>query len=137
MATTLNQTHPLLTIPFNVDIDFTILADHCEHFSDAMLECDDTAQRLALCGRLATCLRLLKSKMNVTIPPHLVDSLVVDVLPAVPPGFEPDSESLCQYCRTLVQLLTEQKLSSETTPVVIELLAELVWFFGSCIQWLC
>lgn len=131
MATILNQTHPLLTVPFNADTDFTVLADHCEHFSDAMLECDDTALRLALCGRLATCLRLLKSTLNAPIPPHLIESLTVDALPATPPRFEPDSESLCYYCQTLAQLLTEQKLSSETTPVVIELLAELVWYFSA------
>lgn len=131
MATILNQTHPLLTVPFNADTDFTVLADHCEHFSDAMLECDDSVQRLALCGRLATCLRLLKSILNASIPPHLIECLTVDALPATSPRFEPDSESLCQYCQTLVQLLTEQKLSSETTPVVIELLAELVWFFAA------
>ncbi|MCW2488645.1 hypothetical protein J5069_22330 [Candidatus Symbiopectobacterium sp. NZEC127] len=131
MATILNQTCPLLTLPFNADTDFNVLADHCEHFSDSMLECDDTMLKLALCGRLATCLNLLKSTLNAPIPPHLVESLAVDALPATSPRFEPDSESLCQYCQTLVQLLTEQNLSSETTPVVIELLAELVWFFAA------
>ena len=131
MATTLNQTHPLLTIPFNADTDFIVLANHCEHFSDAMLECDDSALKLALCGRLATCLRLLKSTLNAPIPPHLIESLTVSTLPDTSPRFEPDSESLCQYCQTLAQLLTEQTLSSETTPIVIELLAELVWFFAA------
>lgn len=94
-----------------------------------MLECDGSALKLTLCGRLATCLRLLKSTLNASIPHHFVESLAVNLLPATPPRFEPDSESLCQYCQTLAQLLTERKLSSEMTPVVIELLAELVWFF--------
>lgn len=131
MATTLNQTHPLLTLPFTADTDFTVLADHCEHFTDAMLECDDTALKLALSGRLAICLRLLKSTLNSPVPPHLIESLTVNALPDTSARFEPDSESLCHYCQTLVQLLMEQKLSSETTPVVIELLAELVWYFSA------
>lgn len=102
-----------------------------EHFSDAILEYDDTALRLALCDRLATCLSLLKS---APIPLLLIESLVVDALPAIPQRFEPGSASFRQYCQTLVQYFMEQKLSSETTPIVIELLAELVWYFAASLK---
>ncbi|MFT8211621.1 MAG: hypothetical protein ACMZI0_15500 [Symbiopectobacterium sp.] len=129
MATPLNQAHPLLVLPFNADTDFTTLAEHCEHFTDAMLESDDIALKLALSGRLAACLSLLKSTLNEPIPPHLIESLTVDALPATFPHFEPDAESLCEYCQMLVQLFTEQKLSSQTSPVLIGLLSELVWYF--------
>ena len=52
MATIPTQTHPLLSVPFNAATDFTILADHCENFADTLIESDDPALRLALCGRL-------------------------------------------------------------------------------------
>ncbi|MBC7037383.1 hypothetical protein G6O47_23040, partial [Salmonella enterica subsp. enterica serovar Enteritidis] len=53
MATTPIQTHPLLAVSFNAATDFTVLADHCENFAETLIESDDPALRLALCGRLA------------------------------------------------------------------------------------
>ncbi|MCU6668775.1 hypothetical protein M8013_08435 [Enterobacteriaceae bacterium H4N4] len=52
--------HPLITAPSDHHTDFTELADNCERFCEAMLEEEDQAVRTALCGRLATCLTLLK-----------------------------------------------------------------------------
>lgn len=60
MATTLDQTHPLLSHPFNADTDFTVLADYCEKFADTQAECYDPVLKMALCGRLAAGLTLLK-----------------------------------------------------------------------------
>jgi DNA-directed RNA polymerase beta' subunit len=45
--------NPLLSVPFNVDTDLTVLADHCEKLAEAQAECFDPALRMALCGRLA------------------------------------------------------------------------------------
>ncbi len=59
MATTPTQTHLLFTLPLSHNTDFTELADNCERFVDALVECDDPTTKLALCGRLATCLALL------------------------------------------------------------------------------
>ncbi|EIC3071657.1 hypothetical protein K9886_003101, partial [Salmonella enterica subsp. enterica serovar Hadar] len=58
MATTPIQTHPLLAVSFNAATDFTVLADHCENFAETLIESDDPALRLALCGRLAAGLAL-------------------------------------------------------------------------------
>ncbi|EAY2027463.1 hypothetical protein CIV07_10460, partial [Salmonella enterica] len=82
MATTLTQTHPLLSISFNAAMDFTVLAEHCKQFAETLIESDDPALRLALCGRLVACLSLPRPTLTDPIPPHLVESLTTDTLPA-------------------------------------------------------
>lgn len=131
MATTLTQTRLLLTVPLSAATDFTTLADHCENFTETLIESDDPALRLAICGRLATCLALLRSTLNEPVPRHLLESLTVDTLPTVSPCFDPDSELLCDYCFTLAQLLTERALSPEAERILTGLLAELVWYFAA------
>lgn len=69
MATIPIQTHPLLAVSFNAATDFTVLADHCDRFAETLLESDDPALRLALCGRLVACLSLLRPTLNDPIPP--------------------------------------------------------------------
>lgn len=110
MATIPTQIHPLLSVPFNAATDFTVLADHCDRFAVTLLENADPTLRLALCGRLAACLSLLRPTLNDPIPPHLIESLTVDTLPASYPRFEPGSELLCDYSLTLTQLLTGRAL---------------------------
>ncbi|MGM3182415.1 hypothetical protein [Dickeya oryzae] len=131
MATTLIQTHPLLTVPFNAATDFTALADHCERFVENLVESDDPAQRLALCARLTDGLALVRPTLNQPIPPHQTESLTVDTFPAVSPCFDPDSELLCDYCLTLAQLLSGKGLSLEMEQALTGLLAELVWLFAA------
>lgn len=130
MATTLNQTHPLLTVHFNADTDFTTLADHCDHFAETLIESDDPALRLALCERLTACLTLLRPTLNDPVPPHLSERLTVDTLPVNVPRFEPDSVLLCDYCLALAQLLTGNTLSPEMAQTLGGLLADLVWYFA-------
>lgn len=83
----------LLTVPFNATTDFTVLADYCARFAETLIETDDPALRLALCGRLHAALALLQPTLHDPIPPHLTESLTVDTLPATPEHFisEPDS----------------------------------------------
>ncbi len=64
MATTLTQTHPLLSIPFSAATDFTELAGYCELFAETLLDSDDPALRMALCGRLCASITLLRSMLN-------------------------------------------------------------------------
>lgn len=131
MATIPTQIHPILAVPFSAATDFTVLAGHCEHFAEILIESDDPALRLALCGPLATCLALLRPTLNQPIPRHLFENLTVDTLPAVSPCFAPDSELFCDYCFTLAQLLTKQALSPEAERILTGLLAELVWYFAA------
>jgi hypothetical protein len=70
MATILTPIHPLLSVPFNADNDFTVLADHCDRFAETLLESDDPTLRLALCGRLVACLSLLRPTLNDPTPPN-------------------------------------------------------------------
>ena len=80
MATTLTHAHALLTLPFNHSTAFTELADNCERFMDALLECDVPAEKFALYGRLAACLSLLQPTLLEPVPEALR-------LPGL--GFEP------------------------------------------------
>ncbi|HBL4690164.1 hypothetical protein INP82_16265 [Citrobacter sedlakii] len=131
MATTPIQTHPLLTVPFSAAPNFTVLADHCDRFAETLLESVDPTLRLALCGRLVACLSLLRSALNDPIPPHLIESLTVDTLPASYPCFEPGSELLCDYSLPLAQLLTGRALLPKMKQTLTGLLCELVWYFAA------
>ncbi|EDU6305699.1 hypothetical protein QYO04_000898 [Salmonella enterica] len=131
MATILDQTYTLLTVPFSADTDFTLLADYCDRFAETLIETDDPAQRLALCGRLAACLALLRSTLNDPVPPHLVESLTVDILPTTSPAFAPGFELVCEYSETLAQLLLSRALSPQAEQTMTGLLAELVWYFAA------
>ena len=85
MATIPIQTHPLLAVPFNATTDFTVLADHCENFAETLIENDDPTLKMALCGRLNACLTRLQPTLLEPVPPHLIESLTVDILPANSP----------------------------------------------------
>ncbi|HKS34471.1 MAG TPA: hypothetical protein VJS14_12150 [Enterobacteriaceae bacterium] len=114
MATILTRTHPLLTVPFSATTDFTVLADHCECFAQTLIEDDDPALKMALCGRLIACLTLLQPGLLDPIPAHLIESLTVDVPPEDHPRFVPECTQLCGYCLALTQTLAGQGLASET-----------------------
>lgn len=75
MATTLTSECNLLAVPFSAATDFTDLAEYC-----------DPALKTALCGRLNTCLALLRPTLNEPIPPHLIDGFITNDLPDVSPG---------------------------------------------------
>ncbi|MFT8211868.1 MAG: hypothetical protein ACMZI0_17220 [Symbiopectobacterium sp.] len=134
MATIPTQTHPLLSVPFSTAMDFTELAAHCGRFAETLIESEEPALKLALCERLVACLSLLRTTLNEPVPPHLVESLTVDTLPATESYFEPGSDLLCDYCLALGQLLTERPLSLETERVLTGLLTELVWCFSAGIK---
>lgn len=91
----------LLTVPFNAATDFTVLASHCE----TLIESKDIALKMALCGRLNAALTLLQPTLLEPVPPHLIESLTVDTLPANAPQFEPECTELCSYCLALTQTL--------------------------------
>lgn len=129
MATTPIQTHPLLAVPFNAATDFTVLASHCENFAETLIENDDPALKMALCGRLNAALALLQPTLLDSIPPHLVESLTVDTLPANSPESGPECTELCRYCLALTQTLAEQGFSSEKEKQLSYLLYDLIHRF--------
>ncbi|GKP13191.1 hypothetical protein [Klebsiella quasipneumoniae] len=121
----------LLSVPFSAATDFTVLADHCDRFAETLLESGDPTLRLALCGRLAACLSLLRPTLNDPIPPHLIESQTIDTLPASYSRFEPGSELLCDYSLMLAQLLTGRVLLPKMERTLTGLLCDLVWYFAA------
>ncbi|MNE19829.1 hypothetical protein D3C80_1129260 [compost metagenome] len=81
MATPPNLTHVLYTVPFTNSADFTELADNCERFVEALVECGDPAHKMARCGRFSASLALLQPTLRDPIPEYLHDSLTVEALP--------------------------------------------------------
>jgi len=134
MSTTPNETHPLLTVPFNVDTDFTVLAEHCKNFAETIAEDPDPVLAMALCGRLNACLTLLQPTLLEPIPPHLIESLTVDTPPDSYPCFIPDASDLCHYCTALTQVLMGQGLSAEIRSHLSCLLSDLTGYFADEMQ---
>ncbi|EEB9696284.1 hypothetical protein AHU65_002186 [Salmonella enterica subsp. enterica] len=119
----------LLSVPFSAATDFTVLADYCARFAETLIETDDPALRLALCGRLSAGLALLQPTLHDPIPPHLIESLTVDTLPTPPQHFDPEPDPLCEYCLALLRLLLERTTEPQTEKTLTGLVCELVWFF--------
>ncbi|EIS6476639.1 hypothetical protein L0C72_003777 [Salmonella enterica] len=122
--------HPLLTVPFNAATNFTVLAEHCKQFAETLLEHDDPTLKMALCGRLNACLRLLQPSLLDPIPDHMIDSLTVDTLPTHSPRFDPECTELCHYCLALTQILAGQGLLPETRDYLGGLLYDLIHYFS-------
>lgn len=133
MATTLTLTHRYFPFPSAPGTDFTVLATHCDKLALALAlaECDDPALRMAFCGRLAAALALLRPGLLDPIPPHLMDSMTVNTLPATFPCFAPDANTLCDYCQTLAQVLLCRTYPPEAEEQLNGLLSELVEYFAA------
>lgn len=131
MATILTQTHPSLAVPFSTTTDFTILASHCETFAETLIESNDPTLKMALCGRINACLTLLQPTLLDPVPPHLVESLTVDTLPASSPRFDPECTELCRYCLAITQLLSGLGFASETEKYLSWLLYDLINYFAA------
>ncbi|MGU3412383.1 hypothetical protein ACLBW0_03305 [Enterobacteriaceae bacterium C34A] len=131
MTTTPTTDQDVLNQSFTAAADFLELANHCDRFAETLIDCDDTAEKLALLGRIGACLALLRPTLNDPIPDHLIDCLTTKTLPAPQSHFEPDSEALCDYCQTLAQVLCQQSFLPETEKTLRGLLCELVWMFAA------
>lgn len=121
----------LLSVSFNAATDFTVLAGHCENFAETLIESNDLTLKMALCGRLNACLSLLQPTLLEPVPPHLIESLTVDALPANSPRFEPECTELCRYCLSLTQMLAGQGFYSEMEKHLSGLLYELINYFAA------
>ncbi|MFZ3391110.1 hypothetical protein [Buttiauxella gaviniae] len=134
MATTPTQTQVSerspLTLSFDINTDFTVLADYCERFADSLIESAKPGERRVLCYRLAECLELLSLTLNDPIPEHLIESFTVDSIPTQVPTFEPELEDLCRYCLTLANILNSHNFSVMEEKVLTGLLFELTGYFA-------
>jgi len=134
MATTLTHTHALLTLPFNHSTAFTDLADNCERFMDARLECEVPAEKIALYGRLAACLALLQPTLLDPVPEALKASLTAEDFPTRMPVFEPEADQLGRYCQVLTQQLISGSLTPDAERVIQDLLGELISFYADTLK---
>ncbi|MBS1207495.1 MAG: hypothetical protein H6R25_4394 [Proteobacteria bacterium] len=131
MATIPTQAHSLLAVPFNAATDFTVLAGHCETFAETLIESNDPTLKMALCGRINTCLTLLQPTLLEPVPPHLVESLTVDALPTTTPRFAPECTELCRYCLAITQTLSGHGFASDTEKHLSGLLCDLINYFAA------
>ncbi|MFY9993746.1 MAG: hypothetical protein WAK61_01965 [Leclercia sp.] len=134
MATTHTSIHALLTLPFNHSTAFTELADNCERFMDALVECDVPAEKFALYGRLSACLALLQPTLLESVPDCLKESLTVDDFPTRLPTFEPEPDQLGHYCQVLTQHLMSGSFTPDAERVIKDLLYELVGFYADTLK---
>lgn len=99
-----------------------------------LVECDDPAQKMALCGRLSACLALLQPTLLEPVPEYLKASLTVDDLPLDVPVFEPEVDQLGRYCQLLTQMLLARTLSASNERVAGDLLQDLVGFYSDTLK---
>ncbi|HDR2792765.1 MULTISPECIES: hypothetical protein [Enterobacter] len=130
----MNTSNALFTTPFNHNTDFIDLADNCERFCEALVEETDPARKMALCGRLATSLALLRPMLLEPVPEYLQERLTVDVFPDHAPAFTTESDQLNRYCEEITQLLISGALAPESARVMGDLLFELTRYFADLLK---
>lgn len=121
-------------MPFSSTTNFLELADNCENFVEEMVECDDPAQMMALCGRLSACLALLQPTLLEPIPESLVASLTVEEVPAHSPTLEMEADLLAEYCQVLIQLMLSGSLAMKAELMIRDLLYQLVCYFAETLK---
>ena len=126
----MNISNALFTTPFDHNTDFIDLADNCERFCEALVDETDPARKMALCGRLATSLALLRPMLLEPVPEHLRERLTVDAFPFIRPQFAPEPDQQCRYCEEITQLLISGVLAPEAARVMGDLLFELTGYFA-------
>lgn len=117
----------LLTRPIHYGLDFMALA-HCSSALVAeLLENDNPTSRLALAGRLALSLSLMRHVLNDDLTPEQCEALTVAQKPeaaAEPLYSEP--ELLVEYCHSLTLVLLSGVVRAEPLSHLSGLLFELV-----------
>ncbi|WP_145032046.1 hypothetical protein [Pantoea ananatis] len=118
----------LLKTPLGTTHDLFQVLDTCVRYVDALVECNELAARMALCGRLLAALEVLKVLLDQPLPEHLIKRLTVDKgdHKACRSGGLIDSEEMRQYCSALTLVLLNQQTSKEQQEHIIGLLFELL-----------
>ncbi|MBL7637996.1 hypothetical protein [Atlantibacter hermannii] len=117
----------LLTRPIHYGLDFMALAHCCSALVAELLENDDPTSRLALAGRLALSLSLMRHVLNDDLTPEQCETLTVAQKPqaAVEPLYS-EPELLVEYCHSLTQVLLSGAVRAEPLSHLSGLLFELV-----------
>ncbi|WP_146145016.1 hypothetical protein [Siccibacter turicensis] len=117
----------LLCEPLHFKASFLALAPACSRLVAELLETHSTAARLALAGRLMLALSLLREDLPHPLTDAEREALTADQPPAaVSEDFMPEPDILCDYCRTLTEILLSRTQTVPGEKVVAGLLFELV-----------
>lgn len=116
-----------LTMPIPASADLFQLADLCAAFVVELVDCEDFAESMALCGRLSHALTALRLRCDAGLPPHLLEVLKVDDIPApCVPDCWSDSDIMLGYAQALIQALLSCSLNFSATVELTGLLHDLV-----------
>ncbi|RJT26869.1 hypothetical protein [Buttiauxella izardii] len=118
----------LLKIPLGTNHDLFQVVDICQRYADELIEANNHAEYIALCGRLLAGLNVLKAVLKLPLPDYLIERLTLDEnnpdeyhrsLPT-------DSETTCEYCFSLTMVLLNQQATMDQQEHIAELLFELL-----------
>ncbi|MGX9310607.1 hypothetical protein [Pantoea ananatis] len=118
----------LLKTPLGTTHDLFQVLDTCVRYVDALVECNDIEDRMALCGRLLAALEVLRVLLDQPLPEHLIERLTVDKVDhkACRSGGSIDSEEMRQYCSALTLVLLNQQAPADLQKHITGLLFQMV-----------
>ena len=118
----------LLKIPLGVTHDLFQVLDICQRYADELIETNNHAEYMALCGRLLAGLNVLKVVLKSPLPKHLIEQLTVSENNAgeYRSPITTDSETTCEYCSALTMLLLNQQVTVDQQDHITELLFDLL-----------
>lgn len=118
----------LLRIPLNATHDLFQVLDICQCYTDELIENNNYAEYVALCGRLLAGLDILKAVLKSPLPKHLIEQLTVNESNAheYRIALSTDSETICEYCSALTLVLLNQQVLPDQQEHITELLCEML-----------
>ncbi|NIF49821.1 hypothetical protein F3J28_18865 [Enterobacter sp. Ap-1006] len=104
------------------------MLDICERYTDALIENNDIAERMALCGRLYAGLEVLRVVLDKPLPEHLIEYLTAENSDTEDDDcpLTAESDLLREYCSALTLVLLNQQESAEQQKTITGLLFELI-----------
>lgn len=124
-----------LLMPIPAGADLFEIADVCAALVVEMIDSEDAAETLALCGRLSHALDALNKRCDAGLPPHLLERLTADELPAVcVPECWSDSDLMLGYAQGLTQALLSCTLPFTVTEQLTGLLHDVVLLLVEYLQ---
>lgn len=118
----------LLRIPLDATHDLFQVVDICQRYADELIEANNHAEYMALCGRLLAGLNVLKAVLKSPLPNHLIEQLTVNENNSdeYRSQISTDSETTCEYCFALTMVLLNQQVTQEQQEHISELLFDLL-----------
>jgi hypothetical protein len=123
-----HQIEDVLDVPLPGSADLFTALDQCAAFVCVMVECQDEYYRLALCGRLAHALTVLRQRCAEDLPEKLVSQLTTETVPVTDvPDFWHDTEMLLDYADALTLALSGKTLLDRNSQDLVGLLHDLIY----------